>query len=172
MSKRTRVTLPTVSDGAGGRVSVSGLDEFSRDFKKLPKEIQKQIRKAAKDSVRFIADDAKERTNGSEKQIPKMRSAIRTDFFKGAPAIVGGGSKKVSLRRGKDGKTHQVPAGALFIGAEFGANKYKQFPKRSPKRGRGNEGYFFYPAIRKAFEGGKAIKTYVAKIDEAIKRII
>lgn len=34
------------------------------------------------------------------------------------------------------------------LGQEFGSNRLKQFPARSPRQGRGNVGYFFYPALR------------------------
>jgi hypothetical protein len=37
----------------------------------------------------------------------------------------------------------------LLYGTEFGSYKYKQFPKRSPKEGRGNSGYFIYPTLKK-----------------------
>jgi hypothetical protein len=31
---------------------------------------------------------------------------------------------------------------------EFGSNRYKQFPKRTPSEGRGNKGYFIYPTLK------------------------
>jgi hypothetical protein len=37
----------------------------------------------------------------------------------------------------------------LWPGLEFGTNRYRQFPRRSPKRGQGNDGYFIYPTLRK-----------------------
>lgn len=36
----------------------------------------------------------------------------------------------------------------LWAGFEFGSNKFKQFPSRTPNRGRGNSGYFIYPTLR------------------------
>ena len=36
----------------------------------------------------------------------------------------------------------------LVYGMEFGSNKFKQFPNRTPNRGRGNSGYFIYPTLR------------------------
>jgi hypothetical protein len=36
----------------------------------------------------------------------------------------------------------------LWAGFEFGSNRYKQFPNRTPNRGRGNSGYFIYPTLR------------------------
>ena len=37
----------------------------------------------------------------------------------------------------------------LWAGLEFGSNRYRQFPRRTPSRGRGNSGYFIYPTLRK-----------------------
>ena len=37
----------------------------------------------------------------------------------------------------------------LLYGMEFGSNRFKQFPNRTPNRGRGNSGYFIYPTLRK-----------------------
>jgi hypothetical protein len=37
----------------------------------------------------------------------------------------------------------------LWAGYEFGSNRYRQFPRRTPSKGRGNAGYFIYPALRK-----------------------
>lgn len=37
----------------------------------------------------------------------------------------------------------------LWPGYEFGSNRYRQFPRRTPVQGRGNSGYFIYPTLRK-----------------------
>lgn len=37
----------------------------------------------------------------------------------------------------------------LLYGMEFGSNRYKQFPTRTPVKGRGNSGYFIYATLRK-----------------------
>jgi hypothetical protein len=36
----------------------------------------------------------------------------------------------------------------LWGGAEFGSNRYKQFPKWSGREGRGSRGWFIYPTLR------------------------
>lgn len=36
----------------------------------------------------------------------------------------------------------------LLYGMEFGSNRYKQFPTRTPNKGRGNSGYFIYSTLR------------------------
>lgn len=37
---------------------------------------------------------------------------------------------------------------SLWGGAEFGSNKYKQFPSWSGRQGRGSRGWFIYPTLR------------------------
>jgi len=39
-------------------------------------------------------------------------------------------------------------SGELFPGSEFGSNKLPQFPRRSPKSGRGNEGYWLFKTLK------------------------
>ena len=38
----------------------------------------------------------------------------------------------------------------LWGGAEFGSNRYKQFPVLSGREGRGSRGWFIYPTLRSA----------------------
>ncbi len=54
----------------------------------------------------------------------------------------------------------------LWAGYEFGSNRYPQFPRRTPRQGRGNSGYFIYPALR------KIQPELVRKWEEAFSRIL
>lgn len=47
-------------------------------------------------------------------------------------------------QRFSGGGTTQI----LWAGLEFGSNRFKQFPRRTPRKGRGNSGYFIYPTLR------------------------
>jgi hypothetical protein len=38
----------------------------------------------------------------------------------------------------------------LWAGMEFGSNRFKQFPNRTPRLRRGNVGYFIYPSLKAA----------------------
>jgi hypothetical protein len=38
----------------------------------------------------------------------------------------------------------------LWAGMEFGSNRYKQFPTRTPRFRKGNYGYFIYPTLKAA----------------------
>ena len=55
---------------------------------------------------------------------------------------------------------------SLWGGMEFGSNRFKQFPKRTPTIGRGNAGYFIFPTL-------KAAQPYIIKEwQEAFSKII
>ena len=55
---------------------------------------------------------------------------------------------------------------SLWGGMEFGSNRFKQFPKRTPTLGRGNAGYFIFPTL-------KAAQPYIIKEwQEAFSKII
>jgi hypothetical protein len=57
---------------------------------------------------------------------------------------VGEFSYGFASQRFSGGATTQI----LWAGMEFGSNRFKQFPKRTPSKGRGNSGYFIYPTLR------------------------
>ena len=54
----------------------------------------------------------------------------------------------------------------LWAGYEFGSNRYRQFPRRTPRQGRGNSGYFIYPTLR------KIQPELIAKWEEVFSKII
>ena len=54
----------------------------------------------------------------------------------------------------------------IWAGYEFGSNRFRQFPRRTPKQGRGNSGYFIYPALR------KIQPQLIAKWEEALSKIM
>ncbi len=54
----------------------------------------------------------------------------------------------------------------LWAGYEFGSNRYRQFPRRTPTKGRGNAGYFIYPTLR------KIQPELVKQWEEAFSRIL
>jgi len=54
----------------------------------------------------------------------------------------------------------------LWAGYEFGSNRYPQFPRRTPRKGRGNSGYFIYPALR------KIQPELIKKWEEAFSKIL
>jgi hypothetical protein len=54
----------------------------------------------------------------------------------------------------------------LWPGMEFGSNRFKQFPRRTPRVGRGNKGYFIYPTLT------ENQRELIAKWEESFDRIL
>ena len=55
----------------------------------------------------------------------------------------------------------------LLYGMEFGSNRFKQFPKRTPVKGRGNSGYFIYSTLREIQP--ELVKQWEAAFDRILK---
>lgn len=56
----------------------------------------------------------------------------------------------------------------LWAGYEFGSNRFKQFPRRTPSKGRGNAGYFIYPTLRKIQP--ELIRQWQEAFDDILKK--
>ena len=89
----------------------------------------------------------------------KIRAAAGTRQVAGAVAVRIAEGGKVS----KTSKIGEISLGfasqkfsgggttrGLWGGMEFGSNRFKQFPNRTPRQGRGNAGYFIYPTLKAA----------------------
>jgi len=55
----------------------------------------------------------------------------------------------------------------LLYGMEFGSNRFKQFPTRTPVKGRGNSGYFIYSTLREIQP--ELVKQWEAAFDRILK---
>ena len=66
-------------------------------------------------------------------------------------------------QRFSGGGTTQI----LWPGLEFGSNRFKQFPRRTPNKGRGNSGYFIYPTLRRIQP--ELIQKWEAAFDRILK---
>ena len=55
----------------------------------------------------------------------------------------------------------------LLYGMEFGSNRYKQFPSRTPVKGRGNSGYFIYSTLREIQP--ELVKQWESAFDRILK---
>ena len=57
----------------------------------------------------------------------------------------------------------------LWAGFEFGSNRFKQFPTRTPKSsGRGNAGYFIYPTLRRIQP--QLVSQWLESFDRILKK--
>lgn len=163
----------------GGPQNGQGLAEWARDMGVRQKELTRQVRSTARKTVNDVVVDARGFANGGSKIQQAAVKSVRAEYFKGAPAVKAGGKRQViSTRKGK----RPVLAGEIIIGAEFGGYKKNtrprggrtpwtgsawQFRPRTPKRGRGNEGNFLYPAIRKHYKA--IVEKYHQQVGDLFK---
>lgn len=84
-------------------------------------------------------------------------AATRTVSQKAAVKIAQGGKVSKTSKIGEIslGFANQKFSGGastktLWAGMEFGSNRYKQFPNRTPRARKGNTGYFIYPTLKSA----------------------
>jgi hypothetical protein len=87
----------------------------------------------------------------------KEAAGTRTVATKVATRITAGGKVSKSSKVGEIslGFASQRFSGggttkSLWGGMEFGSNRFKQFPRRTPTLGRGNAGYFIFPTLKAA----------------------
>jgi len=87
----------------------------------------------------------------------KEAAGTRTVATKVATKIASGGKVSKSSKIGEIslGFASQKFSGGgttrgLWGGMEFGSNRFKQFPNRTPALGRGNKGYFIFPTLKAA----------------------
>jgi hypothetical protein len=120
-----------------------------REYKSLLRAFSK-MDDIAKNDMKKIAQDLAERgaayAKGSAsrspynpKQAVAVAESIKVSKSDKAPSFSIGGRQKVGASA--------FSAGYVIMGSEFGSKQYKQFPRRSPSQGRGNRGWWLYPAM-------------------------
>jgi hypothetical protein len=115
------------------RIQADGLRDLIRDYKRAGDNLGKEVAKANKAFVNRVAVPAA-RANARGRTNPRAGRAVEA-------SIRGLGSQ---TRAQMAGGGKRVPH---YAGHEFGSVRWKQFPPRSPRRGRGNAGYIMYPAV-------------------------
>jgi hypothetical protein len=111
-------------------------------FNKMDEIAKKDMKDIAKDLAERGAAYAKGSANNAPYNVKQARAvaqSIKVSKSDKAPSFSIGGRQKVS--------SSAFSAGYVIMGNEFGSKNYKQFPRRSPKLGRGNRGWWLYPAM-------------------------
>jgi hypothetical protein len=109
------------------------MDDIARnDMKKIAEDLSVQASK-------FVASYAYNAPNPA--QADAIMQSLKINSKDKAPNFTLGGNRKVA--------TSGVSAGKILFGTEFGSKKYKQFPRRSPSKGRGNRGWFIFIALER-----------------------
>ena len=121
----------------------SDLRGITRAFKAMDDEAVQAAKKESSALAEFAADKIK--------QTAGTRQVSGTAARRIADGVVISKSSKIG--EFSYGFARQKFSGGgstldLLYGMEFGSNRFKQFPKRTPNKGRGNSGYFIYPTLR------------------------
>ena len=121
----------------------SDLRGITRAFKAMDDEAVQAAKKESSALAEFAADKIK--------QTAGTRQVSGTAARRIADGVVISKSSKIG--EFSYGFARQKFSGGgstldLLYGMEFGSNRFKQFPNRTPNRGRGNSGYFIYPTLR------------------------
>ena len=109
------------------------MDDIAKnDMKKIANDL-------AERAARFVTSYAYNAPNPA--QADAVMKSLKINRSDKAPNFTMGGNRTVTRSGAK--------AGTLIFGTEFGSDKYKQFPPRSPSKGRGNRGWFIFIALER-----------------------
>lgn len=115
-------------------IRIEGVRETLAAFNRLPKDASVQLRKAAEDLAQLLATDARAAGVREGAQAAVVATTVKTGRDR-VPVVTAGGTKRVGSRR--------APAWKLLFGAEFGSNRFEQFPRSH----QGSSGIWFFPTI-------------------------
>ena len=113
-----------------------------RTFSKMDdiaKNDMKDIAKQLAERGAAYAKGAASSAPYNQKQALAVSKSIKISKSDKAPSFSIGGRQRVG--------SSAFSAGYVIMGNEFGSNRLKQFPRRSPRQGRGNRGWWLYPAM-------------------------
>ena len=119
------------------------LRSIVKAFKAMDDEAVDQAKRASNALATFAADKIKAAAYGrnvAAAAVRRVAEGVRVS----KSSKIGEFSYGFAGQRFSGGGTTQI----LWPGLEFGSNRYKQFPRRTPSKGRGNSGYFIYPTLR------------------------
>jgi hypothetical protein len=105
----------------------------------VAKNDMKKIASALAERGANYAKGAASRAPYNVRQALAVANSIKISKSDKAPSFSIGGRTKVG--------SSAFSAGYVIMGNEFGSKDYKQFPRRSPSQGRGNRGWWLYPAM-------------------------
>lgn len=115
------------------RIQIPGIYETLRKFQALPKDAERELRKASLEVAKVLAAAAKAAAEGDSGQSALIAPTVRA-LFDRVPAVQAGGSKLVG--------SNNVPAYKVLFGSEFGA---VTLPQYRPFYGKG---YWFFRTVR------------------------
>jgi hypothetical protein len=155
----------------GASVEVVGLFEFLRRASAADSMFNQEIRSASIVLAKVIVTEVRAHASYAPYRRQAIQSAMGLRAFSDrVPAIkLRGSSEFVSKSRPSKKRKRPVTRGDVFYGAEFGSDRLRQFPDRSPKLGNGNQGYFFWPTVEAM--APKINQEYLKSLDRLTKKL-
>ena len=139
------------------------LRAITRSFKAMDEEATAQ----AKEKSSALADFVKGKVTASARStraIPKVATRIAEGSKVSKSSRIGEISYGFAAQKFSGGATTKD----LWGGAEFGSNKFKQFPVWSGREGRGSRGWWIYPTLRSVQP--EIVKRWNESFAEIVKR--
>lgn len=139
----------------------SELRSILKAFKAMDEAAVEEAKKESNALATYAANEIKVAALGREvaaSAVRRVADGVRIS----KSSKIGEFSYGFASQRFSGGGTTQI----LWAGLEFGSNRFKQFPRRTPTKGRGNSGYFIYPTLR------KIQPELVRQWEEAFSRIV
>jgi len=131
-----------------------------RSFKAMDDEATQQAKEVTSELAQWVQGKIKDAASSKTRNLVDNRVAEGSKVSKSSKiGEISFGYAGQKLSGG--GTTQQV-----WGGAEFGSNKYKQFPVWSGREGRGSRGWFIYPTLR------SVQPDIIKKWEEAFSKIV
>ena len=127
-------------------ISLVPVDKEYRGLLRTFSKMNDIAKKDMQDIARALAERGGNYAKGAASRAPyNSRQALAV----AQSIIISKSDKAPSFSIGGKGKvgSSAFSAGYVIMGNEFGSKQFKQFPKRSPSMGRGNRGWWLYPAM-------------------------
>ncbi len=136
------------------RINITGVREVLAALNQLPKDATVELKAAALELSKHIADEARQAGINEGRQAALVATTVRATKDR-LPVVVAGGSKKLGRNR--------QPAYKLLFGSEFGASVLRQY---KPHLGR--DSYWFFKTIET--NAVEIQKRWLDAADEVIRK--
>jgi hypothetical protein len=141
----------------------SELSAIAKSFKAMDEEALTQTKETSNKLADFVNTKIGEAAAQAQ-AIPKVATRIASGGKVSKTSKFGEISYGFARQKFSGGATTQD----LWGGAEFGSNKYKQFPVWSGREGKGSRGWFIYPTLRSVQP--EVIKRWETAFADVVKK--
>jgi hypothetical protein len=130
-------------------IQIAGLYPSLARWAKQDPEFNQEIRKASVNLIGKVVTEVQSSATYAEtpRQAMEVAKGFRARPDRVPVVRLNGSAAFVSKSRPNRRRKTKVTRGDVFFGSEFGSDRLSQFPKRSPRLGSGNRGYWFWPTI-------------------------